>query len=243
MLASGMHYFPLSWPFVFGLMLLLAFLVALVEFRILRHVYDRIGIPPRFVLLVLLGSLLGSAINIPVAELKPEPMVMARVVDVFGVRYVIPEVLQSPGTIIAMNVGGAVIPTIVSVYLLSKNGIFLRGLIAVGVVTIVVHQLAQPVRGLGISVPTLVPPIVAAAAAIVLGRRNAPPLAYVAGSLGTLIGADLLNLGLIQGLGAPVASIGGAGTFDGIFITGILAVLLSPVAEVEAADDEPAAGD
>jgi uncharacterized membrane protein len=72
-----------------------------------------------------------------------------------------------------------------------------------------------------------------------LGRRNAPPLAYVAGSLGTLIGADLLNLGLIQGLGAPVASIGGAGTFDGIFITGILAVLLSPVAEAEAAEAEP----
>ena len=47
------------------------------------------------------------------------------------------------------------------------------------------------------------------------------------GSLGTLIGADLLNLGKIQGLAAPVASIGGAGTFDGIFVTGILAVLLA----------------
>jgi uncharacterized membrane protein len=53
-------------------------------------------------------------------------------------------------------------------------------------------------------------------------------LAYISGSLGTLIGADLLNLNNIQGLGAPVASIGGAGTFDGIFVTGILAVLLAP---------------
>ena len=42
-----------------------------------------------------------------------------------------------------------------------------------------------------------------------------------------LIGADLFNLGQIQGLGALVASIGGAGTVDGIFITGILAVLLA----------------
>jgi len=53
------------------------------------------------------------------------------------------------------------------------------------------------------------------------------PLAYIAGSLGTLIGADLTNLDKVRGLGAPVASIGGAGTFDGIFLTGILAVLLA----------------
>jgi uncharacterized membrane protein len=47
-----------------------------------------------------------------------------------------------------------------------------------------------------------------------------------------LIGADLLNLGIIQELGAPIASIGGAGRFDGIFMTGILAVLLAGVAGV-----------
>jgi uncharacterized membrane protein len=62
--------------------------------------------------------------------------------------------------------------------------------------------------------------------ALLLSREYAPPLAYIAGSLGTLIGADLLNLGNVQGLGAPVASIGGAGTFDGIFVTGILSVLM-----------------
>ena len=42
-----------------------------------------------------------------------------------------------------------------------------------------------------------------------------------------MIGADLLNLDKIRGLGAPVVSIGGAGTFDGIFLTGIVAVLLA----------------
>ena len=41
------------------------------------------------------------------------------------------------------------------------------------------------------------------------------------------IGADLMNLDKIKKLGAPVASIGGAGTFDGIFSTGVLAVLLA----------------
>ena len=60
-----------------------------------------------------------------------------------------------------------------------------------------------------------------------LSWRRAAPLAYIAGSLGTLIGADLLNLGKVRGLGAPVASIGGAGTFDGVFLVGIVAVLLA----------------
>jgi uncharacterized membrane protein len=77
------------------------------------------------------------------------------------------------------------------------------------------------------AVPVFIPPVVAAATALLLSRQSAPALAYVAGSLGTLIGADLLNLGTIQALGAPIASIGGAGRFDGIFMTGILAVLLA----------------
>jgi uncharacterized membrane protein len=109
--------------------------------------------------------------------------------------------------------------------------LYLRGALAVVVVAAIVHALARPVRGVGISVPILVPPLVAALAAMVLSWRHAPPLAYIAGSLGTLIGADLLNLGRIQGLGAPIASIGGAGTFDGVFLTGILAVLLPPGGE------------
>ena len=69
--------------------------------------------------------------------------------------------------------------------------------------------------------------VTAAIVALLLRREQAAPLAYIGGSLGTLLGADLLNLGNIQGLGAPVASIGGAGTFDGIFLTGILAVLIA----------------
>jgi uncharacterized membrane protein len=67
----------------------------------------------------------------------------------------------------------------------------------------------------------------AATTALLVAQRNVAAVAYVSGSLGTLIGADLLNLGKIQGLGAPVMSIGGAGTFDGIFLTGIPAVPLA----------------
>jgi len=122
-----------------------------------------------------------------------------------------------------------VIPGLLSLYLLARNRLWGLGLIAIAGVTVVCHILAEPVPGLGIALPVFVPPASAAIVALLLSRRYAAPLAYIGGSLGTLIGADLLNLGKVQGLGAPVASIGGAGTFDGIFLTGILAVLLASI--------------
>jgi uncharacterized membrane protein len=95
------------------------------------------------------------------------------------------------------------------------------------IVAFVVYQIAYPVTGLGIAVSVFVPPLLAAVVALMLSRKSAPALAYITGTLGRLIGADIMNLTKIQGLGAPVASIGGAGTFAGIFLTGILAVLLA----------------
>jgi uncharacterized membrane protein len=114
-----------------------------------------------------------------------------------------------------------------SIYLLASRGLWISGAIATAIVAIVLHWLADPVPGVGIAVPIFVPAIVTAAISLLLSRRDAAPLAYVSGSMGTLIGADLTNMDKVAGLGAPVASIGGAGTFDGIFLTGILAVLLA----------------
>ena len=224
---SDLHFFPLAWPFVLGLLLLMGLLFALIEVGILEYAYAKMGIDRRYVFMLLLLSLFGSYVNIPVAHLPGEQVIAGRVITYFGMRYVVPIVQEWPGTVIAVNVGGAVVPTLLSLYLLYKHRLYVSGLVGVVIVAAVVHWLATPVRGVGIAVPIFIPPLVATATAWVLQRRSAPPLAYIAGSLGTLIGADLLNLGKVQGLGAPVASIGGAGTFDGIFVTGILAVLLA----------------
>jgi uncharacterized membrane protein len=131
------------------------------------------------------------------------------------------------GTIIAINVGGAVIPTLMSIYLLIKYQLWVKGLVATAIIALVIHWMASPVPGLGIAVPVFVPVIATAIVAVLMSRQHAAPIAYIGGSLGTLIGADLTNLDKVRGLGTPVASIGGAGTFDGVFLTGILAVLLA----------------
>ena len=221
------YYLPLAAPFFFILAALFALLVLLIQINILRYAYERLGVSAGTALLLLLASLLGSYINIPVWEF-PERLVQgAEEVSYFGMRYVVPVVEQSPGTIVAVNIGGAVIPTILSLYLLAKNELWWPGLITTVVVTAVVHAMAEPVEGVGIAVPIFVPPVIAAVTALLAARRRAAAVAYAGGSLGTLIGADLLNLDAVRGLGAPFASIGGAGTFDGIFLTGIVAVLLA----------------
>jgi uncharacterized membrane protein len=227
MTPSSPHFFPLAHPFVLGLLVVLGLLIALIEIGTIGYAYQKVGVHRRYVFAILLLSLLGSYVNIPVAELPAERVVSGQEVSFFGMRYVIPVVEEWPGTIIAVNVGGAVIPTLLSLYLLVKTGMYGRALVGVAIVTTIVHWLAHPIHGVGIAVPVFIPPVVAAATALLLSRQSAPALAYISGSLGTLIGADLLNLGIIQDLGAPIASIGGAGRFDGIFMTGILAVLLA----------------
>ena len=227
---SEVHYLPLT-PGLFSILVVLfAGLVILVQLRILRYAYMRLGIGPGAALLLLFGSLIGSYFNIPIAVLPETHVRSNEVVDFFGMRYVVPLVAQWPGTVLAVNIGGAVIPTLMSAYLVIRYQLWLRATLAVIAIAFVIHSMATPVHGLGIAVPVFAPVVATAILAFILSREYAPPLAYIGGSMGTLIGADLLNLDKISGLGAPVASIGGAGTFDGIFLTGILAVLLAGIA-------------
>ena len=226
---SQLQYFPLALKHFSLLVVIFFVLVAWIEVRALRLAYMRMGLGPHAALLLLLASLGGSYLNIPVAQLPAQHVMSGQEVDFFGMRYVIPLVVEWPRTIIAVNVGGAVIPGLLSLYLYVRNELWIRGLLAIACVAAVCHYLAQPVPGVGIALPVFVPPITTAIVALLLSRRYAAPLAYIGGSMGTLIGADLLNLDKVRGLAAPVASIGGAGTFDGIFLTGILAVLLASI--------------
>jgi uncharacterized membrane protein len=234
---SPIHYLPLTPAFFAILVGLFLLLVAMIQIGILRHAYMRLGVSSGAAILLLLASLIGSYINIPIVQLPEQHILSGRHVEFFGMHYSVPVVIDWPGTVIAINVGGALIPTLISLYLLAKNQVWALGLIATACVGAVCYWLAQPVPGVGIAVPTFVPALTAAICALVLSRRYAAPLAYIGGSMGTLVGADLLNLGRIQGLGAPVASIGGAGTFDGIFLTAILAVLIAGLSPALPAQD------
>jgi uncharacterized membrane protein len=222
-----LQYVPLALPFFLFLVGLFLFIVVLIQIHVLQYAYAKLGLSSGAALLLLLASLIGSYFNIPLAELPEREVRSGQVVEFFGMRYVVPVVADWPRTVIAVNVGGALIPSLLSFYLLLKNRIWSSAAGATLVVTVACYLLAQPVPGIGIAIPSLIPPIIAATVALLVARTNVAAVAYVSGSLGTLIGADLFNLSKVQGLGAPVVSIGGAGTFDGVFLTGIIAVLLA----------------
>jgi uncharacterized membrane protein len=222
-----MFYGPITLIFFLAFWVLLAVLLGLIQIGILQYVFESMGINRRYMFLLLLACLLGSYVNIPIMKFPGGHERAGEVVEFFVVQYVVPVIVDSPGTVLAVNVGGAVIPFLLSMYLIAKNNLYAKSAVAVGIVSLLVHLMARPVAGVGIAVPILIPPLVTALVALSLSNWNPAPLAYIAGSLGTLIGADLMNLGKVQGLGAPIASIGGAGKFDGIFLTGFVAVLLT----------------
>jgi uncharacterized membrane protein len=213
--------------FIFLLLLILGVVFFLITIDLIGLAFRKLGFPPEYSILLLFLSLIGSHVNIPIKVIKSqEPVISGGIVDFFGFRYVLPPLEIERQTIIAINLGGCVIPVIISVFLIPMvNPIDL--VIGVLIMTVFIHMMARPVKGLGIAVPALLPPIMAAGLALIIAPQSATMFAYISGTLGSLIGADLLNLKKIPNLGTPLASIGGAGTFDGIFLTGIISVLLA----------------
>jgi uncharacterized membrane protein len=225
-----MFFPPFLIFFVFVCIFLLLVAFGLIQFGLFSWAFAKIGIAPEYLFTLLFLCIVGSMFNIPLRRIRLESDVDDwRVVSFFGMRFRPPNPERPNEMVLAVNVGGAVIPSVLSMYLLANAIHPIRTLLAMAAVAYVVYRNARPVYGVGIAVPWLIPPIAAAMAAMVLNYNFAAPTAYVAGTLGTLIGADILHLDKLRYLRAPVVSIGGAGTFDGIFLSGIIAVLLAPV--------------
>ena len=209
---------------------MLILVLAIVWLFVGATAFADVGFSSTTIALILVATFVGSYVNVPLLKLKAvAPVVKEEFVSFFGIIYRIPRVeYGETTTMVAINVGGALVPTLVSFYLLWKlPSATTYAIVGVAVVAIVTHLVARPVRGVGITTPAFLPPLAAALTAYLLPFHSHQIIAYIAGVLGTLIGADLSNLHVIPELGAPIASIGGAGTFDGVFLSGIIAVLLA----------------
>jgi len=222
-----MFFFPALFLFILAFLGVLILLFFLIQIGVISYAFEKIGISSDYILLLLLLSIVGSSINIPLRRFPGEPIVVDEIISYFGVRFRVPVLKSRQEMVLAVNVGGAIIPFVISLYLLTKVDQLFRAFLATLIVALITYKLARPIRGMGIAVPLFIPPLLAAVISLLLVPDQAPAVAYISGTLGTLIGADLLNFRKIRGLGAPIASIGGAGTFDGIFLTGIVAVLLA----------------
>lgn len=214
---------PLTISFLLAL-----FLVAMIQIRIFEIAFAKLGLTPEISLLLLIGTLFGSGINLPIFSLRAKkvgplvmPMERKPIWELF-------QPVREGKIVIAVNVGGCIIPVGLCLYFISLQVIAPEKLlIALLAVTALSYNLSRMIPGVGVGMPIFIAPFASALIALILDPAHAAHLAYISGVMGVLIGADILRLKNITDLGRPVAVIGGAGTFDGIFLTGIIAALLA----------------
>ncbi len=232
----------LELPLAIILLLLIITIPLIVIYLFLRlteAAFEQIGFDHWHATLAVFGSFIGSLINIPL---------YAGIISSYPGWYTTLASTFAPGVpttfhpiYLAINMGGAIVPLIISAHLILTRKVSApKAGVGILVVALITYILAQPVAGKGIVLPFWVSPILAVICSLVLSRGycGAPSLAYISGSIGTLLGADIMNIitpGVLPAL-SPVGlqtskplvlSIGGAGVFDGIFLTGILAVLFA----------------
>ncbi len=208
---------------IFGLLLVV--LIIVIQIEVFTLVLSRLGLSPSSASLLLVATFFGSTLNLPLASISS-----AFNYDEYkSLQHLyLPQEFTNGRTMIMINVGGGLIPVLFSTYLILTSGLSITVVIlAACLISIISYVFSRPIANIGIGMPLFIAPICAAFTATVLSPENAPALAYICGSLGVVIGADLMRIKDIRRLNTPIASIGGAGTFDGIFMTGIIAVLLT----------------
>jgi len=210
------------------LSILAIFFIAILQVNLFEIAFAKLGLTPQESLFLLIGSLLGSGINLPLLQLRnPEQGFPVKVVVQKVILGLAPKTL-SDKVIIAVNVGGCLIPVGLSLYFISLQLIDpVKIIIGVFAITLLSYKSSQLIPGFGVGMPIFLAPLSAAILALVIDPEHAAQLAYMSGVLGVLIGADLMRINNIAQLGRSIAVIGGAGTFDGIFLTGLIAALLA----------------
>lgn len=195
---------------------------------------SKLHLSPQTAFQLMVAIIIGGFVNIPVRRIPHQQPVSSNPLAVIGLDGKTPAWLnrQRHETIIAVNVGGALMPTGIALYQLLYlvplgEAAVWAVVVAVTINVAVSYFVATPVTNVGIVMPGFVAPLTAVLSALILAPDHAPPVAFVAGVLGPLIGADLLHIDEIAKTPTGVASIGGAGTFDGIVLSGILAAYLA----------------
>ncbi len=219
-----MFFFPVAFLIFLSFILFLPILFLLTYFRIVSIGFEKLGISSEATIFLLFLILIGSTVNIPLTKKKFIYVERSRFFGLFK----IPKIKTQ---YIAINLGGAIIPILLSLYFLYslwQRGVNLKPIFINTILMIIICKyLARVLPGKGISLPVLIPPVFSALFALILIPEFAAPSAFISGVFGTLIGTDLLNLRKIQKLSPGFISIGGAGVFDGIFSVAIFSALIS----------------
>jgi uncharacterized membrane protein len=219
---------------IIGLILII---VPLLFLGLAGAAFTRLGFSWIAAIAFVLLMILGSFISIPLGKIRRDTI---RLAPSEGVPFD-SLVTASPAsgvweTVVSLNLGGSVIPLALSCYLLFRAypvvGPALPVLVGTGilVVTIVSYVTTRPLKGYGLRSPFFMPGLTALLAGLLLSGGtglSAGVIAFVSGTAGTLLGANVAHVRDLRDLDVPEVSIGGTGTFAAIFISCILATLIA----------------
>jgi len=178
--------------------------LAWLQFDAARAAFEVLGLSNSGALVLVMACLAGSVIDVPIHRMR------------------------RTGTLLAVNLGGCVIPLLMCGWVVSHARLGAGQVIAAtGLVALASWRFSRVEPGIGVTMRGFVAPLAALTAAAIVDRDALAPLAYVSGIVGVLVGADLLRLRQAAEGGALALSLGGAGTRDGIFLAGVVAVLLA----------------
>ena len=232
-MADGIRFYSAGGWSVVGIVILVCLIIVIVPLLFLGLVgaaFTRLGFSWIAAVAVVLLMLIGSAINIPVGKIRRETI---RIEHNDGI---IPEGHDPWETIIALNVGGAVIPVAIACYLFYIStqsigtSIGLSVIAGVLIVAVLSFVAARRVSGVGIRAPLFIPGLTALLCGLLLAGGvglAAGVIAFVSSTFGTLIGANIAHLPWIREPGISEFSIGGPGTFGAVFIGCILSALIA----------------
>ncbi len=238
-MADGVRFVSAGALSVLAILLFIGLIILLIPLLVLGVIgaaFTKLGFSWITAIAVVLLMLFGSYVNIPLYRFKRD---MVRVAPdttaVFGSGspWAADPVWE---TVVSLNLGGAVLPVCISLYLLYQAVSITSTslLVPVGagilIVALITFVSTRPVPGVGLRVPLLMPALTALLMGMLLfGGAGIPAtvVAFVSGTIGTLLGGNIARLNCIRDLDVPELSIGGAGTFSAIFICCILPALIA----------------
>jgi uncharacterized membrane protein len=235
-MSNGIRFFtagPLTLVALIILVVLLILIIPLLLLGLVGAAFTKLGFSWITALAVVLLILLGSRINIPVYRIRRDTVRFSQK-EYFYQNGTMPTQIWE--TILLVNFGGAVLPVCVSAYLLYRAtqiaGTPLFYPVGLGVLAVVLVSAitTQMIPGIGFKVPLLLPALAALLAGLLLSAGtglSAAVIAFVSGTVGTLLGANVAHLFKVKDLEVPGVSIGGEGTFGAIFLCCILPALIA----------------
>jgi uncharacterized membrane protein len=202
--------------------------------------FETVGFRLSEAVLIFVGSTLLFLISFPSILLYFRGSLGIGIIDVpLGILAFQGFFVVGPSTNLAIgfDVAGFLIPFFISLKMIFDRRSPIRAsLIGIAFIAVVSYVSSAYVAGEGVVISNIyLIAIAASIIGIVLANRqwrSVGPIAYVSGSLGVLLGADLVRIGDIltyQPTSFAFASIGGAGVFDAIFLVGVLAVTIDVI--------------